>query len=44
MGMGDFWMGIAAVQNAASGTKPVDGIALALLIGGRLFIVAALNR
>jgi len=54
MGMGDFWMGIAAVQNAASGTKPVDrgirvlsivgGIALALLIGGGLFIVAALNR
>jgi hypothetical protein len=54
MGMGDFWMGIAAVQNAAAGTKPADrrhrvlsivgGIALALLIGGGLFIVAALNR
>jgi hypothetical protein len=54
MGMGDFWMGVAAVQNAAAGTKPADrrhrvlsivgGIALALLIGGGLFIVAALNR
>jgi hypothetical protein len=51
--MGDFWMGIAAAQNAVAGTKPADrrnrvlsivgGIALALLIGAGLFIVAALN-
>jgi hypothetical protein len=51
--MGDFWMGIAAAQNAVAGTKPanrrhrvlsiVGGIALALLIGAGLFIVAALN-
>jgi hypothetical protein len=53
MGIGDFWMSIAAAQNAAAGTKPADrrhrvlsivgGIALALLIGAGLFIVAALN-
>ena len=52
VGMGNFWMGIAAMQNAAAGTKPADrrhrvrsivgGIALALLIGGGLFIAAAL--
>jgi hypothetical protein len=52
-GMDNFWMGIAAAQNAAAGTKPTDrghrvlsivgGIALAVLIGAGLFIVAALN-
>ena len=51
--MNDFWMGIAAAQNAVAGTKPADrrqrvlsivgGIALTLLIGVGLFIVAALN-
>ncbi len=51
--MGDFWMGIAAAQNAVAGTKPaerrkrvlsiVGGIVLTLLIGAGLFIVAALN-
>jgi hypothetical protein len=51
--MDNFWMGIAAAQNAAAGTKPTDrghrvlsivgGIALAVLIGAGLFIVAALN-
>jgi hypothetical protein len=51
--MGDFWMGIAAAQNAAAGTKPanhrhrvlsvIGGIALALVIGGGLFMLAALN-
>jgi hypothetical protein len=50
--MDNFWMGIAAAQNAAE-TKPTDrrhgvlsivgGIALAVLIGAGLFIVAALN-
>ena len=49
-----FWMGIAAAQNAAAGTKPagrghrvlsiVGGIALALLIAGGLLIVMALSR
>ena len=49
----DFWMGIAAAQNAAVGTKPagrgyrvlsiVGGIAVALLIVGGLMIVGALN-
>jgi hypothetical protein len=53
MGMGDFWFGIASVQNAVSETKPADsrhrllsiagGIAIAVLIGGGLFIVAAIN-
>jgi hypothetical protein len=48
-----FLTGIAAAQNAAASTKPanrrhrvlsiVGGIALALLIGGGLFVVAALN-
>jgi hypothetical protein len=52
MDMG-FWAGIAAAQNAAAGTKPasrrhrvlsiVGGIALALLIGGGLFLAAVLN-
>jgi hypothetical protein len=50
----DFWIGIAAAQNAAAGTKPaahghrilsiVGGIAVALLIVGALMIVGALNR
>jgi hypothetical protein len=49
----DFWMGIAAAQNTAAGTKPagrghrvlsiVGGIAVALLIVGGLMIVGALN-
>jgi hypothetical protein len=49
----DFWMGIAAAQNAAAGTKPagrgyrvlsiVGGITVALLIVGGLMIVGALN-
>ena len=53
MSMGNFWQGVAVAQNAPVGTKPpnrrhralsiVGGIALALLIGGGLFIVAALN-
>jgi hypothetical protein len=52
MDMG-FWAGIAEAQNAAAGTNPanrrhrvlsiVGGIALALLIGGGLFVVAGLN-
>ena len=52
-GMDNFWMGIAAAQNAVAGTEPanrrhrvlsiVGGIALTLLIGAGLFIVAALN-
>jgi hypothetical protein len=47
-----FWAGIAAAQNAAASTKPADrrhrvlsivgGIALALLVGGGLFIAAGL--
>jgi hypothetical protein len=51
--MDNFWMGIAAAQNAAAGTKATDrghrvlsivgGIALAVLIGAGLLIVAALN-
>jgi hypothetical protein len=53
MGLGDFWLGVAVAQNAADGTKPADrrhrvlsivgGIALALLIGCGLVVVAALN-
>ena len=53
MGLGDFWLGVTVAKNAATGTKPPDrrhrvlsivgGVALALLIGGGLFIVAALN-
>jgi hypothetical protein len=52
MSMG-FWLGIAAAQNAAANAKPaarrhcalsiVGGIAIALLIGGGLLVVAALN-
>jgi hypothetical protein len=51
--MDNFWMGIAAAQNAAAGTKPADrrrrvlsivgGVALALLIGGALFVAALLT-
>jgi hypothetical protein len=51
--MDNFWIGIAAAQNAVAATKPADrrhrvlsivgGIALALLIGAGLLIVAALN-
>ena len=51
--MNNFWIGIAAAQHAAAGTKSADrrhrvvsivgGIALALLISAGLFIVAALN-
>jgi len=51
--MGDFWTGLVAAQTAVAGTKPADrrhrvlsivgGIALALLIGAGLFVVAALN-
>ena len=50
---GDFWLGVTVAKNAATGTKPPDrrhrvlsivgGIAFALLIGGGLFIAAALN-
>jgi hypothetical protein len=50
--MGNFWMGIAAA-NAAAKVKPsipahrilsiLAGVALALLIGAGLLIVAALN-
>jgi hypothetical protein len=52
--MGDFWMGIVAAQNAVAGSKPADrrhhvlsmvgGIALALVIGAGLFIVAGLTN
>jgi hypothetical protein len=51
--MNNFWMGLLAAQAAAGDTKSVDrrqrvlsvlgGIALALLIGGGLFIAAALT-
>ena len=51
--MSNFWMGLLAAQAAVGDTKPVDrrqrvlsvfgGIALALLIGGGLFIAAALT-
>jgi hypothetical protein len=47
--MDNFWIGVAAAQNAAAGTKPPDrrhrvlsivgGITLAVLIGAGLFIV-----
>jgi hypothetical protein len=49
--MSNFWMGLVAAQTAAGDAKPVDrrqrilsvlgGIALALLIGGGLFLAAA---
>jgi hypothetical protein len=48
--MSNFWMGLLAAQAAAGDTKPVHrrhrvlsvlgGLALALLIGGGLFIAA----
>jgi hypothetical protein len=51
--MNNFWMGLLAAQAAAADTKPADrrqravsvlgGIALALLIGGGLFLAAALT-
>jgi hypothetical protein len=51
--MNNFWMGLLAAQAAAADAKPVHrrqrvlsvlgGIALALLIGGGLFIAAALT-
>jgi hypothetical protein len=51
--MSNFWLGLLAAQNAAADTKPADrrhrvlsvlgGLALALLIGGGLFIAAALT-
>jgi hypothetical protein len=51
--MDKFWMGVAAAQNAAAGTKPagrrhrvlsiVGGTALALLIGAGLLVAAALS-
>jgi hypothetical protein len=51
--MGNFWMGIAAAHHAVAEGKSADrrhrvlsivaGVALALLIGAGLFIVAALN-
>jgi hypothetical protein len=51
--MNNFWIGLLAAQAAAGDTKPSDrrqrvlsvlgGIALALLIGGGLFIAAALT-
>lgn len=50
--MNNFWMGLLAAQTAAADTKPADrrhrvlsvlgGLAFALLIGGGLFIAAAL--
>jgi hypothetical protein len=53
-GMSAFWMGMLAAQRAASGTKAADrrhrvlsmvgGIALALVIGAGLFIVAGLTN
>jgi len=52
--MSNFWMGLLAAQTAAADTKPADrrqrvlsvlgGIAITLLIGGGLFIAAALTR
>jgi hypothetical protein len=52
--MGAFWMGIVAAQNAVAESKPADrrhhvlsmvgGIALALVIGAGLFIVAGLTN
>jgi len=48
-----YWMGAIAAQKLAGGRKPVErghrvrsivgGIALALLIGGGLFLLAVLN-
>jgi hypothetical protein len=52
--MSAFWMGMLAAPRAASGTKAADrrhrvfsmvgGIALALVIGAGLFIVAGLTN
>jgi hypothetical protein len=51
--MSNFWMGLVAAQTAAGDAKPLDrrqrvlsvlgGIAIALLIGGGLFLAAALT-
>src|SRR5262245_3297571 len=51
--MSNFWMALVAAQTAAADTKPADrrqrilsvvgGIAIASLIGGGLFIAAALT-
>ena len=51
--MSNFWMALLAAQTAAADTKPADrrqrllsvfgGVAIALLIGGALFIAAALT-
>jgi hypothetical protein len=51
--MSNFWVALLAAQTAAADTKPADrrhrvlsvlgGITLALLIGGGLFIAAALT-
>jgi len=51
--MNNFWMGLLAAQTAAADAKPADrrqrvlsvlgGIVIALLIGGGLFIAAALT-
>ena len=48
-----YWMGAIAAQKLAGGRKPIErgqrvrsivgGIALALLIGGCLFLLAVLN-
>ena len=53
MSTGNVWLGIAAAQSAAAGSKPADrrhrilsivgGIALALLIGGGLLVAAVLT-
>jgi hypothetical protein len=53
MSTGNFWIGVTAAQNAASGSKPADrrhrilsivgGVALALLIGGGLLVAAVLT-
>jgi hypothetical protein len=54
--MDKFWIGVAAAQNAnaVAGAKPakrrhpvlsiIGGIAIALLIGAGMFVVAALNN
>jgi hypothetical protein len=51
--MNNFWMSLLAAQTVAADTKPADrrhrvlsmlgGIAVALLIGGGLFIAAVLT-
>jgi hypothetical protein len=52
--MDNFWMGVAAAQNAVAGAKSAErrhsvlsiigGIAIALLIGAGMLVVAALNH